>query len=60
MIFVGYGKKWYNLPNARAFNGATYDAVWMIPQVVKNKSLLFRKSLHALLCMSHICGLHSS
>lgn len=25
----------HNLPNARAFNGATYDAVWMIPQVVK-------------------------
>ena len=25
----------HNLPNARAFNGAQYDAVWMIPQVMK-------------------------
>lgn len=32
---MGYGKMVHNLPNARAFNGAQYDAVWMIPQVVK-------------------------
>ena len=25
----------HNLPNPRSFNGATYDAVWMIPQVIK-------------------------
>ena len=34
--FIGDMEKMvHHLPGARAFNGTKYDAVWMIPQVVK-------------------------
>ena len=36
----------HNLPNARAFHGNQYDAVWMIPQVVKINPFTIQSRKH--------------